>query len=547
MQNFQLSEAKKNQLAATIAKRLMSEAQEVHSVNGDHLQRYTSFPQVNQFLLFQVYQVWQLQIARFRHSYFDFDHPEVENQLQVLQNLLSRHIHIAPADMEPLLRNAVYNTLSLLCEPEENLKSFFFSQKESIPLSRYETLVPFFHDFDFAVHSILRYHEKQSLETLDRDVFAVKLDKVFELYEGRGNSIADYRQARLEALTGKTLNALKQEDDEARKAREVAQAELSAAAEAQAKLEAEKARKAADAEAEARRIEEAARQQAQAAEALRRQTSFFDGLTASAPVIDLETPPGANEPLEVPEPPKPEPKPEPKAKAPAKTKNVSQKAPKKETIADKLAATRDTVADKLRETKGTVADTFVQKPESVMDKLGSKEDEPIVSAPVEIELPEPKEVAVPEPKVVEAAAEKVKEAKAEVKEVTEDLGSEGLSVLEKLRKKPEPKAEEVVAEKPKTVADRFKKDTPAKSAPASSGPGKEIVPDEIPVHKQYQFVQKVFGGNHARFRAIIEKVNHAENAGEVNEVLEKYVLNTQQVKGGDPVVDEFASLMRSRY
>ncbi|MEZ4684582.1 MAG: hypothetical protein R3B47_00490 [Bacteroidia bacterium] len=50
-----------------------------------------------------------------------------------------------------------------------------------------------------------------------------------------------------------------------------------------------------------------------------------------------------------------------------------------------------------------------------------------------------------------------------------------------------------------------------------------------------------------RFRAIIDKVNHAENNSEVEEILEKYVLHNQHVQQGDPVVDEFAGMMRGRF
>jgi hypothetical protein len=583
MNIFELSEAKKNQLASEITDRILSETAELRPVDGELLQRFTSFPQVNQFLLFQVYQVWQLQMARFRHSYFDFDHPEVEKQLQVLQNLLSRHITIKPADMKPLLRNAVYNNLSLLANPEESLQNFFFAQMEQVQRGRYASLAPFFHDFHFAVGSIMRYHEKQGLDTVDKDVFAIKLNKVFELYEERGNRLDDYRRKRLEALTGKSLDALMEEDRSEREAEQHAQNALLEQAKERERLEAEKARKAAEAEAEAARAEEDARRQAQEAEARRRQTSFFDSFSVNAPVIELDSPPEIEEPIveafadtqaeeislssteekaseaetpaiadetltvevEVPEE-------VPQAPVKSAEKTVS-------TIADKLAETRETIADKLKADQSTVADKILKEGKESKTLI-----ERFAGAAEDKEPEEEKPAAVTE-EIKETIAEKVEEAseviaeevKEDIEEITEDKKEEaadiGGSVLDRFRKKAEETASGPAFEKPKTLADRLREESngastaPKTKVAAPLDANGEIIADDIPVHKQYQFVQKVFGGNHARFRAIIEKVNHAEGGSEVEEILEKYVLNNPHVQQGDPVVDEFAGMMRGRF
>lgn len=561
MKKFDLSEAKKNQLAAEITQQILDEANLTHAVNGERLQHLTRFPQVNQFLLFQVYQVWQLQVARFRHSYFDFDHPEVENQLQVLQNLLSRHITIKVEDMQPLLRNAVYNNLALLINPEESLKNFFFTQLEQVPRSRYEALSPFFHDFDFAVGSIQGYHEKQGLDTVDRDVFAVKLNKVLELYEGRGNNLHDYRASRLEALVGRPLAKLQEEDQADAKAREEAQARLSEEAQKKAKIEEERARKAAEAREEAAQAEEAMRRQAEEADARRRQTSFFDTLSVSAPVIDLDAPAEADEPIIVEATiPVSKVKKEKVAPKPAIEKVEKEvKAEKQETIAEKLASTRATVADKLKEAQETVADKFTSQDETIISKLGvNKAEEPTVSKPeplpktiepkVEEKVPVEEVVVPKEP--IEVVVEEKAATEEKVEAVKEEVNEKANSVLDRFSKQNDEPAEKEEQEeaKPLTVADRFRKNPETPAKPISNRvQGTEIIADDIPVHKQYQFVQKVFGGNHARFRAVIDKVNHAENADEVAELLNKYVVNSRNVKQGDPVVEEFANLMRGRF
>ncbi|MEZ4684583.1 MAG: hypothetical protein R3B47_00495 [Bacteroidia bacterium] len=513
MQTFELSEAKKNQVASEIAQRILDNAQVSQPVDGEHLQRFTAFPQINQFLLFQVYQVWQLQIARFRHSYFDFDHPEVEKQLQVLQNLLSRHITIKAADMKPLLRNAVYNNLSLLLDPEESLRNFFFAQQEQVPRSRYAGLAPFFHDFDFAVGSILRYHEKQGLDTIDKDLFAVKLNKVFELFEERGNDLDSYRASRIEALTGRSLQTLADEDEHERKAEKVAEQRLMAEAEEQARLEAEKARKAAEAEAEAARAEAEARRQAEEAETRRRQTSFFDSLSVNAPVIELDSPPEVEEPLlplapvvdeqvEEIELPAEEPAVEAVVESHPEPEKPVEEEKTVQTIADKLAATRETVADKLKDAKNTLADNFTKEGKenkTLIERLAN--GQPETEKPVEIAAPAPQEVKE-ESKVEEIVEETKNTVEEKLKETLPE--NAGGSVLDRFRKQNSEPAPEVEEAKPKTLADRLREEksrekeaAPKIKVAAPLDANGEIVADDIPVHKQYQFVQKVFGGNHA--------------------------------------------------
>ena len=69
----------------------------------------------------------------------------------------------------------------------------------------------------------------------------------------------------------------------------------------------------------------------------------------------------------------------------------------------------------------------------------------------------------------------------------------------------------------------------------------------IPVHKQFQFIQKIFKGNNIKFKAVMDKVNESTSAEISQEILEKYVFNSPEIDRNDPVVVEFSEMIKARF
>jgi len=216
MKNIHISETKLNQLASEISNRLFeSHYFNQDSISGEALNNFCDHEQINKFLLFQVYQVWQLQISRFKHPYFNFDHPEVKDLLARLQNLLSRNIAINKDDFKSLLYKAVLNNLRLLTNPKASLQEFFFQNQDKISVQVYEKYIPFFSDFDFVTNSILRYFKKNEIKIAEKDVFSLKFDRVLEVYNQRSEQNDDtYRSLRFYKLTGHRLDEVIKADQE---------------------------------------------------------------------------------------------------------------------------------------------------------------------------------------------------------------------------------------------------------------------------------------------------------------------------------------------
>lgn len=102
-------------------------------------------------------------------------------------------------------------------------------------------------------------------------------------------------------------------------------------------------------------------------------------------------------------------------------------------------------------------------------------------------------------------------------------------------------------EEKKTLADTFRVE---KSNSTSHLVGKDKNgggPIEIPVHKQFQFVQKIFAGSSVKYKVVLEKIEGCSDAGSAQEVLDKYVLNAEDVNPEAEIVQEFVELIRNRF
>lgn len=595
MKQIVLPEEKLNELAQEISEKLFdSHFFSNDQITGEELKDFAGHQQVNRFLLFQVFQIWDMQISKLKHPYFDFDQPEIESTLDSLKNQLSRHIRISKDDFKPLLERAVYNNLKLVLEPEATFNNFFFIKNDQLPVAVYKRYAQFFSDMDFVVNSILHFHEKNGLETVDKSTFLEKMTKVIEVYNKKSDKDFDsLREGIFENLTAQSLDSVQASAEaEAQKRAEQQRREEEEArkkAEAEAKKAEEEARKEAEAirlkEEEAqRKLEEEARKKAEEeakkrAEEEAKKKNFFDTLTAEESFFDLEedlteevieTPAAEVEPEVVSEPVaeaepevvsepevKDEPVPEPIAEEVEEPKVEEPKLEKIEETPAPEPAVEEVVEKVVEEAPKTILERLTKKTEEVTAEVKDEFLEMAANMEPEVEKIEEVEAVTEEIEVpkVEKIAEEIPVAKVETEKVQESTGS----FLDRFLKNKtvENGTTGIADEKPNSVLDKLnegsqtiadKIGTPTqKPVHENLNGNSKIKLDEIPIHKQYQYVQKVFEGNNVRFRIIVDKVNNAKDKDEVLDILDKFVLSNDVLDQQDPVVFEFIELLKNRF
>lgn len=103
--------------------------QDYDQISGEEIVSATEFPQINYFILREIFQRWEEETQKFKSVYFDFETEEVKKSFQEFKNTLSRHIRVSRQDFSPLLAQATRKTLELYMKPE----AFFISDFRNLP------------------------------------------------------------------------------------------------------------------------------------------------------------------------------------------------------------------------------------------------------------------------------------------------------------------------------------------------------------------------------------------------------------------------------
>ncbi len=89
----------------------------VPTIQGKHLLHFSDIKQVNYFLVKLLFQRWLEEGEHLQSPYFDYSAPDVQEAFAYLNNVLSHHIQIRRTYFEPLLAEAVLDTLKLTLAP----------------------------------------------------------------------------------------------------------------------------------------------------------------------------------------------------------------------------------------------------------------------------------------------------------------------------------------------------------------------------------------------------------------------------------------------
>ncbi len=91
--------------------------QSKEAIDGKAILSLTPSKQVNFFVLRTLFTSWQEEMKRLESPYFNFRDSEVRNAMVSFMNLLSQKIEIRKVDFDPLLKQAVDQTVRILIDP----------------------------------------------------------------------------------------------------------------------------------------------------------------------------------------------------------------------------------------------------------------------------------------------------------------------------------------------------------------------------------------------------------------------------------------------
>lgn len=108
---------------------LENELSKIPKLSGEDIIHVSDFPQINYFVLREVFISWEAETAKFKSPYFDFENEDVKKSFAQFRNTLSKNILISKENYGQLLKVATQKTLNLYLSPE----NFFISDFRNLP------------------------------------------------------------------------------------------------------------------------------------------------------------------------------------------------------------------------------------------------------------------------------------------------------------------------------------------------------------------------------------------------------------------------------
>ncbi len=88
-----------------------------NAITGAEITTFSDVRQINLFILKNLFVKWQREVIRFKSPYFDYENEEVKDALNVFMNTLSNNIVVRKYDFDMLLKQAVEEMITLVCDP----------------------------------------------------------------------------------------------------------------------------------------------------------------------------------------------------------------------------------------------------------------------------------------------------------------------------------------------------------------------------------------------------------------------------------------------
>ena len=198
--NDKYSLAKCAQYGRRLATRLCDQhfgSQPDAALDGPAVLKFTPSRQLNLLVIRQLLGQWQVETARLRSNYFDFEAAPVQAALTQFMNVLSRHIRLGRAAYEPLLAQATTDTLSLVADPLGSFQRLFLGSAEQPTLASLRDALRYI-DIDKAFYQGF-LDSLSANNTLSRDFLTHR----FELYHA-----ANYRTHQPMQRLAEELSAL---------------------------------------------------------------------------------------------------------------------------------------------------------------------------------------------------------------------------------------------------------------------------------------------------------------------------------------------------
>lgn len=149
-------------------------------INGKEILSLSSIPQVNLFVIREIFKAWRQETENQKSIYFNNDHPDVKEALATYMSVVSNHIQVDKQHFAPLLKKAVNETLLLIFDPYDFFSMVVGGNGDRLTLARFKEEIKYIKINRGPLERMLfKLEERKIKEVAGNEAFGV-LDQILE-------------------------------------------------------------------------------------------------------------------------------------------------------------------------------------------------------------------------------------------------------------------------------------------------------------------------------------------------------------------------------
>lgn len=149
-------------------------------INGKEILEFSDVPQINLFIIRELFKVWREEVKKLKSPYFDYANEEAQEALKNFMNVLSKNISVERQHFAPLLKKSVSQTLLLIFNPYDYFSMIISGPNNKMDVSSFNEEVKYLRINKAPVAKLLERLEKDNIKEISgNEAFGI-LDQILE-------------------------------------------------------------------------------------------------------------------------------------------------------------------------------------------------------------------------------------------------------------------------------------------------------------------------------------------------------------------------------
>lgn len=161
-------------------------------ISGSEILSFCNIPQINLFIIKELFRTWKEETKKIRSPYFDYDSEEVKEAFENFMNVLSRNILISQQYFTPLVKKAASQALLVIFDPYDYFSMVVTGKNNKLEVAAFREEIRYLKVNKGPLERmLLKLEEENRTEIAGNEAFSI-LDQILEEVNFTPEDVEEY-------------------------------------------------------------------------------------------------------------------------------------------------------------------------------------------------------------------------------------------------------------------------------------------------------------------------------------------------------------------